>query len=162
MAYGHDHDDEHDWEGYDALKDHEGRAYTGMPVGGTHEWRYPDGRWRERKVSPDEWEVLFSSLKRRATPAPSGSGAKPGTRYHWYVLAHQRVEKLDKDRYSTLMEGAKWKVGHKRPHWARWSHEYDDQPSARQRVIRILEETLARLKAAEAAGDEDQRPLSAF
>lgn len=155
MAYGHDHDR------YDDLKEHEGRTYTGMPVGGTHEWRYPGGRWRERKVAPDEWEVLFSSLKERTTPAPPGSGARPGTRYHWYLLCHQRVEKLDTDRYSTLMEGTKWKVGHKRPHWTRWSHEYPDQASAAETVVRILEETLARRRAGD-GGDPGQAALSSF
>lgn len=133
--------------GYDDLKEHGGRTYTGMAVGGEHAWVYPHGLWRERKVAPDRWEFTFSSLKERERSAPVGSGAPPGTQYHWYLLAHQRVRKVDQDAYSTFMEGVKHKVAHKRPHWHRWSSEYRDQPSARERVVAILEATLARLRA---------------
>lgn len=131
---------------YDDLKTHDGRRYTGMPVGGTHEWIYPDGLWREEKVAPDRWAFTYDGLKERTAPAPQGSGARVGTRYHWYVLADQRVKKLDKDTYRTRMEGLKFKVGHRRPHWRDWSYGYDDQPSRRERTIAILEAVLAELK----------------
>lgn len=132
--------------GYDDLKEFEGRGYTGMAVGGQHSWIYPQGRWRERKVAPDRWEFTFESMKERERSAPPGSGAPPGTQYHWYILAHQRVRKVDEDSYSTFMEGVKYKIAHKRPHWRMWSCEYPDQPSERERVIAILEETLAGLR----------------
>lgn len=137
---------------YDDAKEHDGRVYSGMPVGASHDWDYPNGRWRERKVAPDEWEVRFTATKRRRTAAPVGSGAAPGTRYHWLVLGHQRVRKVDQDSYETLLEGVKWKIGHKRPHWRKWSSEYPNQSPARARTIAVLEEALARLRAEEAAG----------
>jgi hypothetical protein len=132
---------------YDDLKEHDGETYTGMPVGAGHDWTYPDGRWRETKQGPDRWRFSFSSRKEREDPAPPGSGAETGARYHWYMIAHQRVRKLDKDTYATRMEGLKAKIGHKRPHWNGFSYEYDDQPSALDRVIEVLEERLAELKA---------------
>ncbi|MDD1671337.1 MAG: hypothetical protein LUQ67_08565 [Methanomicrobiales archaeon] len=106
--------------------------------------RFP--RTQERKVSPDRWTFTFSSLKRRARSAPDGSGAPVGTGYHWYILAHQRVRKRDRDTYETLMEGVKFKVAHRRPHWRAWSTEYPDHEPERVILIRILEEELERLK----------------
>lgn len=138
--------------GYDDAKSFGGRAYSGMSIGGEHSWLYPDGQWRERKVAPDRWDFSFRSTKRRRRAAPEGSGAQPGTMFHWYVMAHQRVRKVDQDTYATFMEGTKWKVGHRRPHWRRWSSEYDEQVAARDKLIRVLEETLDRLKAEAAAG----------
>lgn len=134
---------------YDDLKEFEGEAYTGMPVGGEHSWIYPNGLWRERKVAPDAWTFTFTSLKERERSAPPGSGPPPGTRYHWYLLAHQRVRKIDEDTYHTFMSGTKYKLAHKRPHWRRWSCEYPDQASEPERLIAILEATLARLRAGE-------------
>jgi hypothetical protein len=133
--------------GYDDVKDFEGRPYSGMSVGGTHDWDYPDGRWIERKVAPDRWKVNFTSSKRRRRAAPEGSGAAPGTKFHWFLVGHQRVRKVDEDTYQTLFEATKWKVGHRRPHWRKWSSEYPEQTPARDRVIAILEETLAELRA---------------
>lgn len=131
---------------YDDLKDHDGQRYSGMPVGGTHHWSYPDGTWQEEKQSPDRWSFTFSSSKRRSNPAPEGSGADPGTRYHWYILGHQRVRKVDKDTYQTLMEGVKYKLAHKRPYWKRWSSEYPDQRSRDDRLEGILEAALERVR----------------
>ena len=75
------------------------------------------------------------------------SGVPPGTQYHWYIMAHQRVRKLDQDAYETFMEGVKYKVAHKRPHWRGWSTDYPDQEPERAVLIRILEEQLAELKS---------------
>jgi len=77
----------------------------------------------------------------------------PDTRYHWYILADQRVRKVDKDSYETLMEGIKFKLGHKRPYWKGWSYEYPDQMGYRERLIGILEETVSTLR-------DDQNPSS--
>ena len=131
---------------FDDLKDFHGRAYSGMPVGGRHGWHYTDATWRERKVAPDEWEFSFRSVKRRMQSAPAGSGAPPGTLYHWYILADQRVRKIDEDSYTTFMSGLKYKIAHKRPHWRRWSCDYPDQRPERDKVVSILEATLSRLK----------------
>ena len=143
---------------YDDVKEHEGRTYAGMPVGGEHIWDYPDGRWHERKVDPERWDFTFRSTKRRTRPAPEGSGAPVGTEYHWYMLAHQRVRKLDADTYATFMEGVKHKVAHKRPHWHRWSSEYPGRPSERERVLGILDAAAAQLRAQ----PEPQRRLEHF
>jgi hypothetical protein len=131
---------------YDDIKEFDGKKYTGMPVGGRHTWIYPNGLWRERKMAPDRWEFTFSSIKERGRRAPARSGALPGTQYHWYILAHQRVRKIDADTYHTFMEGVKYKVAHKRPYWRKWSTEYEGQLPEKERVIAILEETLAQLK----------------
>jgi len=131
---------------YDDLKEFRGQVYTGMPIGGTHVWEYPHGVWQERKVAPDRWVFSFLSEKKRARRAPEGSGALPGTQYHWFILAHQRVRKVDENTYETVMEGVKYKVAHRRPHWRGWSTEYPDQEPEREILIRILEEQLAELK----------------
>lgn len=135
--------------GYDDIKRHDGETYSGMPVGATHDWIYPDGRWRERKLDPDRWAIRFEATKERRDPAPEGSGAMIGSRYDWLVVGHQVVEKLDKDRYRTRLTGRKWKVAHKRPYWKQWSTGYDDQPSRQAIVARILETLLAELEAGE-------------
>ncbi len=131
---------------FNDLKECNGHTYSGMAVGGTHAWEYPRGTWLERKAAPDRWTFSFRSDKKREHPAPPGSGALPGTQYHWFILAHQRVKKLDKDTYETFMEGVKYKVSHRRPYWKRWSTEYPDQEPEREILIRILEEYLRELK----------------
>lgn len=131
---------------YDDFKEFRGRTYTGMRVGGEHTWIYPNGIWRECKVEPDRWDFTFSSIKERERSAPPGSGVPPGTQYYWYILAHQRVRKVDEDTYRTLMTGVKHKVAHRRPHWRTWSTGYPDQPSEREKILAILEAALAQLK----------------
>lgn len=131
---------------YDEAKSFEGRTYSGMAVGGRHDWDYPDGRWKERKLAPERWSFGFRATKRRRTHAPAGSGAPPGTMFHWYVLAHQRVRKVDEDTYQTFMEGEKFKIAHRRPNWRRWSTEYHGRPTARQRTIAALRATLEDLE----------------
>ena len=133
---------------YDDVKSFGSRRYTGMRVGGHHDWDYPDGRWQETKVSPGQWDFTFRSTKRRRRPAPEGSGAEAGTMFHWFVLAHQRVRKVDANTYETFMEGAKHKVGHRKPSWRRWSSESPASTAARDRVAEILEETLRGLRGA--------------
>jgi len=132
---------------YDDVKEFHGEPYTGMSVGGEHVWIYPNGLWRERKVAPDKWDFTFASIKTRERSAPPGSGVPPNTQYHWYILAHQRVRKIDEDSYTTFMSGVKYKVAHKRPHWRKWSCEYPDQIAEREMVIEILEAVLAEVRA---------------
>ncbi len=132
--------------GYDDLKNHDGSIYTGMSVGGFHDWKYAHGRWQERKLAPDRWTFEFRSPKIRRREAPPGSGAATSTGYHWYILADQHVRKIDKDTYDTLMTGLKFKVGHRRPRWNRWSYDYPRQKSCRERVLEILKDTVRELE----------------
>lgn len=117
-----------------------------MKVGGTHEWNYDNGTWVETKLSPDKWKFKFDSVKTRFHPAPNNSGAEKNTKFHWYIIADQIATKLDKDNYMTNMNGLKFKIGHKRPHWNAFTYDYPQQDSYKQRVIKILEETLSKLK----------------
>jgi hypothetical protein len=135
---------------FDDLKVFNSQKYTGMIVGGEHHWMYPNGLWDEKKTAPERWEFTFTSLKRRCVPAPDGSGAPNGTSYHWYILADQKVTKISKDEYETMMQGLKFKIGHKRPYWRGFSYTYKDQKSYRQRLIEILRDTLLKLEQEEA------------
>src|SRR5215203_3865949 len=73
---------------YNAVKSFEGRQYTGMAIGRSHKWYYDKGEWKERKLTPDMWEIFYAVTKRRAGKAPKGSGVPVGSGYHWYILAH--------------------------------------------------------------------------
>ena len=53
-------------KGYNEYKGFEGRKYTGMRVGGTHEWYYARGEWKEKKIAPDKWEFNYAVNKTRA------------------------------------------------------------------------------------------------
>jgi hypothetical protein len=128
---------------YNAFKQHNGQLYTGAKVGRGQKWRYDQGEWKERKITPDKWEFTYEVTKRRAGHAPEGSGAPVGTEYHWYILAHQVVKKLNANDYSTSMTGRKYKVAHKRASKEAWSAA---EKAQNKRVIMFLEETLRELK----------------
>jgi hypothetical protein len=130
-------------ESYDRFKAFEGRLYTGMKVGGRHKWYYEAGEWKEQKVTPDRWEFTYAVNKRRAGKAPAGSGVPVGTEYHWYIVAHQHVCKLDANNYSTAMTGVKFKVAHKRADKDTWSASDETQ---RRNVLRLLKEMVAQLE----------------
>lgn len=131
---------------YDELKEYNGKVYTGMMIGSSHNWQYPNGNWIETKVAPDKWEFSFESIKRRNRASGNNTGAVKGTMFHWYILADQQATKLDNDSYQTSMTGVKFKIGHKRPYWKRFSYDYSDQISYKEKVIQVLEETLFALK----------------
>ena len=124
---------------YNQFKTFEGQRYTGMKVGGRHKWHYDKGEWKEVKVAPDRWEFSYAVPKRRAGHAPPGSGVPVGTEYHWYILAHQNVRKLDENTYTTAMTGLKYKLAHKRAGAESWSASDRAQ---RRRLIRILQEMI--------------------
>jgi hypothetical protein len=44
------------------------------------------------------------------------------------------------------MVGLKFKVAHKRPYWRKWSSEYPENESDKERIISILEGVLVRLR----------------
>ena len=128
---------------YDSVKGFEGRKYTGMRVGGTHSWYYGQGEWEETKVSPDEWRFTYKVKKRRKWDAPEGSGAPTGTEYHWYILAHQNVRKLNANEYTTSMTGLKYKLAHRREGHVEWNASGRAQL---RRLIAILEENAIELR----------------
>ena len=133
-------------QGYDRLKQHRGKGYSGMPIGRSHKWYYDQGEWRERKLSPDEWEISYQTTKRRAAQAPEESGAPIGTGYNWLIVSHQRVDKLDANSYTTCMEGKKFKVAHKRASKDAWSAS---EKAQRKKVIQYLEQMIEELKEAD-------------
>lgn len=143
---------------YNAFKEFEGRRYTGMKVGRSHKWNYGPGVWKETKVTPDEWQIEFSVTKRRVGKAPEGSGVPVGTGYHWYILAHQNVTKLNANDYSTSLTGMKFKLAHKRADKGAWSASPQAQ---RRHLIKILQQVIQDLEheaAADAKSSADGKP----
>jgi hypothetical protein len=128
---------------YDQFKEYEGKKYTGMKIGRSHKWYYDEGEWKETKVTPDLWQISYAVTKRRAGRAPEGSGVPVGTEYHWYILAHQNVTKLNANDYTTSMTGLKFKIAHKRADSGKWSATEKTQ---RKRMIRFLQEVIAELE----------------
>lgn len=128
---------------YNMFKEHEGKQYTGMQVGRSHKWYYDQGEWKETKITPDLWRIFYAVTKRRAGKAPKGSGVPVGTAYHWYIMAHQRVEKLNANDYSTSLVGLKYKVAHKRADKGKWSAK---TPTQRNHLIKFLKEMIHQLE----------------
>jgi hypothetical protein len=114
-----------------------------MKVGRRHKWYYDRGEWKERKITPDKWEFTFDVNKRRSGRAPEGSGVPVGTEYHWYILAHQNVRKLDANNYTTSMTGLKFKLAHKRAEKDKWSVSENAQ---RKQLIQVLRESINQLE----------------
>ena len=142
-------------KGYNEYKEFEGRKYTGMRVGGTHQWYYDKGEWKEKKIAPDKWEFNYATNKKRAWQAPEGSGVPVGTEYHWYILAHQNVRKLDANNYTTSMTGMKYKLAHKRIRREKWISTDNTQ---RRRLIQILQELIDQLKMEEMVEEVAEKP----
>src|SRR3569623_547495 len=128
---------------YNKNKNFAGEQYTGMKVGRSHKWHYDKGDWKETKITPDLWEISYNVIKRRAGHAPEGSGVPVGTEYHWYILAHQNVKKLNADDYSTEMTGLKYKLAHKRNDKEKWSATAKTQKNS---LIKLMQELIAQLE----------------
>jgi hypothetical protein len=128
---------------YNRFKSFNGVQYTGMRVGRSHKWYYDKGEWKETKITPDLWEISYAVTKRRAGRAPEGSGVPVGTGYHWYIVAHQKVTKLDANDYSTSMSGLKFKLAHKRAAKGTWSASAKAQ---RKKLITFLAQMVSQLK----------------
>ena len=128
---------------YNEYKEFEGKQYTGMKVGRSHKWYYDRGEWKEKKITPDKWEFTYAVNKRRSGQAPEGSGVPVGTEYHWYILAHQNVRKLDANNYTTSMTGLKFKLAHKRAEKEKWSVSENAQ---RKQLIQVLRESINQLE----------------
>jgi hypothetical protein len=141
---------------YDEFKEYEGRRYTGMKVGRSHKWYYDQGEWKEKKITPDLWQINYAVTKRRAGRAPEGSGVPVGTEYHWYILAHQNVTKLNANDYTTSMAGLKFKVAYKKAESGKWSASPKAQ---RRRIIKFLQEVIEELEQQQES--EDLEPATA-
>lgn len=128
---------------YNAYKEFEGQQYSGMQIGRSHKWYYDKGIWRDKKITPDLWNISYDVVKRRAGKAPEGSGAAVGTEYHWYILSHQLVRKLDANSYSTSMSGIKYKLAHKRAGKDKWSVSENGK---RKRLIKLLQDMIKQLE----------------
>ena len=133
---------------YNEFKEFEGQQYTGMKIGRSHKWYYDKGTWKETKITPDLWKIDYAVVKRRAGKAPEGSGVPVGTEYHWYILSHQHVRKLDANSYTTAMTGLKYKLAHKRAGNEKWSVTDKGQ---RKRLIKLLQDLIASLEKETAA-----------
>jgi hypothetical protein len=121
---------------YNNYKFYQGKQYTGMTIGRSHKWYYDKGTWIDKKITPEKWLINFEVTKRRAGKAPEGSGVPVGTEYHWYILAHQMVKKLDANSYTTEMNGLKFKLAHKRSDKGKWNISDATQ---KKHLIKILE-----------------------
>ncbi|HYF31545.1 MAG TPA: hypothetical protein VD993_10540 [Chitinophagaceae bacterium] len=128
---------------YNEFKEFEGQQYTGMKVGRSHKWYYDKGVWKETKITPDLWEIAYAVTKRRAGKAPEGSGVPVGTEYHWYILAHQNVRKLDANSYTTTLTGLKYKLAHRRADKDKWNVSARAQ---RKRLIKVMQDLIAQLE----------------
>lgn len=135
---------------YDVFKEYEGTRYTGMKIGRGHKWRYDEGDWVEKKLTPEKWEIRFTTVKRRRGHAPEGSGVPVGTEYHWYVLADQTARKLDANNYATDMVGHKFKLAHKRADKETWSAS---EAAQRKRLVKILKQMIFDLENAPATSE---------
>jgi hypothetical protein len=129
---------------YDRFKLFQGQRHTGLKIGRSHKWYYDKAERKETKLTPDLWRIDYAVTKRRAGRAPEGSGVAVGTEYHWYVLAHQNVRKLNANDYSTAMTGLKFKVAHKRASTDKWNVTPETQ---RKRMIRFLQEMIRQLES---------------
>lgn len=130
---------------YNKIKHFGGKQYTGMSIGRSHKWYYDKGEWKDSKITPDLWSISYSVTKRRAGKAPKGSGAAVGTGYHWFIFAHQNVEKLNADDYSTSLNGLKFKLAHKRADKGKWNTTASTQ---RKHLITFLKEMITQLEKA--------------
>jgi hypothetical protein len=149
-------------ESYEKPKTFHGQRYTGMAVGRTHKWYYDQGEWREKKITPDLWQISYEVKKRRAGRAPEGSGVPVGTEYHWYIAADQTVKKLNANDYSTAMTGFKYKVGHKRADSDKWSASDNAQ---RKRLVKFLKELIDSIEKGDTLAGEtpdvETKPVAA-
>lgn len=130
-------------ESYEKFKEFKGKQYTGMAVGRTHHWYYDKADWKEKKITPEKWEFAYSTMKRRTGHAPEGSGVPVGTGYHWFILAHQFVEKQNANDYTTQMTGLKLKLSHKRADKSKWSASTNAQ---KKNLVAALKEIIADLE----------------
>ncbi|KAK9897533.1 hypothetical protein P389DRAFT_142732 [Cystobasidium minutum MCA 4210] len=130
--------------GYNSIKNFNGQIYSGMAIGGSHTWNYQPGVWKETKKEPDLWEIDYKTNKVRNHKAPAGSGAPVGTEYHWYIVAHQYVKKIDANTYETHLVGSKYKLAHKNVNSKNW--DIPTVKGQRDREVFLLEDAKRRIE----------------
>jgi hypothetical protein len=140
---------------YNKHKLFQGKQYTGMAIGRSHKWYYDKGVWIDKKITPEKWLINYEVTKRRAGKAPVGSGAAVGTEYHWYIMAHQMVKKLDANSYSTALNGLKFKLAHKRSSKPSWSAGDKAQKNHLIKILRAFIKELEEESPEEFAADHD-------
>ncbi|PKX97714.1 uncharacterized protein P174DRAFT_418654 [Aspergillus novofumigatus IBT 16806] len=110
--------------GYNALKSFKGQVYSGMAVGGSHTWTYDAGTWKETKEEPDLWRIDYQ--------------------YHWLIVAHQHVKKVDANTYETHLTGSKYKLAYKSASSNSWS--IPTVKKQREREVELLEDAKQRVQ----------------
>ena len=87
----------------------------GVPKGYKHDWDY-DGRWRETKVSPGNWNVGYTATKSRRVKAKYHKGAPPlGTLILWKINGYQMARKVGRNVYRTHLRARKKLIRIQRP-----------------------------------------------
>lgn len=76
-----------------------------------------------------------------------------GTEYHWYILAHQNVRKLNANDYTTSMTGLKFKIAYRRADRDKWDA---GERAQRTRLIKVLRQVLHDLEQQQL--QEERRP----
>lgn len=64
---------------YNEFKIFEGKQYTSMKIERSHKWNYEAGVWKEKKITPDKWEIESSANKKKVAKASESSGVTLGT-----------------------------------------------------------------------------------
>ncbi|KAJ5965775.1 hypothetical protein N7481_012489 [Penicillium waksmanii] len=129
--------------GYNALKTYQGQLYSGMAVGSSLTWKYEPGTWKETMEEPYRWRIDYQTKKLRARNAPKGSGAPVGTEYHWLIVGHQHVRKIDANSYETHLTGSNYKLAHKSVSSTSWS--IPAVQGQRDREIELLQDAQRRM-----------------
>ena len=136
--------------GYNTTKDFKGKRYTGMSVGAKHHWNYSDARFdlssiggpdpnsRLGMLTPVTSSMAYESVKSRLNAAPIGSGAAVDTVYHWFIVSELNFTEPGK----ATLRGPKYKLGHKRPHWNKFSSEYAGNTPVPAKRVEVLKDLL--------------------
>jgi hypothetical protein len=112
-----------------------------MKVGGSHKWYYDKGSGKKKRSLLVCGKFLTQSPG--AGKAPRGSGVPVGTEYHWYIISHQDVQKLNAGDYTTSMSGLKYKLDHQDAGNEKWSASAKNQ---RTHLIKFLQQFIAQLQ----------------
>lgn len=91
-----------------AKRYYKGKRVKGLPINMPIAWKYV-GRWREKKVKHGGWRFNFTATKRRKARSYGGLGK--GTTGAWLIKGIQRIKKIGKGKYHTVLKGTKKSLG---------------------------------------------------